>query len=295
MHFKYAACHNSIRSQDKLLFIPEKNTLMYNVEILCIGNELLSGITLNTNAHWLSRKITKIGGLVKRVIVVRDDLNEIKFALTDSLSRNPNWIIVCGGLGPTYDDKTLLGIGKALKKTLMLNSTALDMVKKSYRYRHRRVRINKARLKMAIIPRGSTPIENPVGNAPGILLCVHKTQIICLPGVPNEMKAITTKSILPQMKQEIGDFTIRETNYHVQGISEAMISSRLTKIVDSAPNDRLYLKTHPRGYVDNSPTIRIQLVSKGNNEEQVEHLNVKISKQITALIRKNKGKILKIS
>jgi molybdopterin-biosynthesis enzyme MoeA-like protein len=97
------------------------------------------------------------------------------------------------------------------------------------------------------------------------------------------------------MKQEIGDFTIKETNYHVQGISEAMISSRLTKIVDSTPNDRLYLKTHPRGYVHNSPTIRIQLVSKGNDEEQVEQLNVKISKQITALIRKNKGKILKIS
>ena len=268
---------------------------MYIVEILCIGNELLSGITLNTNAHWLSRKISKIGGYVKRVIVVRDDLNEIKLALIDSLNRNPNWIIVCGGLGPTYDDKTLLGIGKALKKELILNGTALDMVKKSYRYRHRRVKINEARLKMAIIPRGSIPIENPVGNAPGILLCVHKTQIICLPGVPSEMKAITTKNILPRMKQEIGDFTIRETNYHVQGISEAMISSRLTKIVDSATIDGLYLKTHPRGYVDNIPTIRIQVVSKGNNEEQVEHLNNKISKQITALIRKNKGKILKIS
>lgn len=268
---------------------------MYTVDILCIGNELLSGITLNTNAHWLSKKITKIGGFVRRVVVVRDDLNEIKLALLDSLIRNPNWIIICGGLGPTYDDKTLLGIGKALNKKLTLNSTALDMVKKSYRYRHRRVKINKARLKMAIIPTGSTPIENPEGNAPGILLCVHKTQIICLPGVPIEMKAIATRSILPRMKREIGNFVIRETNYHVKGISEAMISSRLTKIVDSAPNDRLYLKTHPRGYVDNSPTIRIQLISKGNNEEQVELQNNKISKQITALIRKNKGKILKIS
>ena len=267
---------------------------MYIVEILCIGNELLSGITLNTNAHWLSRKITKIGGYVRRVIVVRDDLNEIKLAVIDSLNRKPNWIIVCGGLGPTYDDKTLLGIGKTLKKRLILNSIALDMVKKSYKDRNRIVNINKARLKMAIIPRGSIPIENPVGNAPGILLCVHHTQIICLPGVPGEMKAITTKSILPRMKQEIGDFTIRETNYHVQGISEAMISSRLTKIVDSAPSDRLYLKTHPRGYVNNIPTIRIQLVSKGKNVEQVEQLDNKISKQITALIRKNKGKILKI-
>ena len=103
---------------------------MYTVDILCIGNELLSGITLNTNAHWLTRKITKIGGFVRRVVVVRDDLNEIKVALLDSLNRNPNWIIICGGLGPTYDDKTLLGIGKTLKKRLILNSIALDMVKK---------------------------------------------------------------------------------------------------------------------------------------------------------------------
>ena len=268
---------------------------MYIVEILCIGNELLSGITLNTNAHWLSRKITRIGGYVKRVIIVRDDLNEIKLALLDSLNRNPNWIVVCGGLGPNYDDKTLLGVGKALKKKLILNNIALDMVKNSYKNRKRIVKINKARLKMAIIPRGSIPIENPVGNAPGILLCVHHTQIICLPGVPVEMKAITSKNIIPRMKQDIGNFTIRETNYHVQGISEAMISSQLTKIVDSAPTDRLYLKTHPRGYVDNIPAIRIQVVSKGNNVQQVEELNNRISKQITGLIRKQKGKILKMS
>jgi nicotinamide-nucleotide amidase len=268
---------------------------MYIVEILCIGNELLSGITLNTNAHWLSRKITKIGGFVRRVLVIRDDLNEIPLTLLESLNRKPNWIIVCGGLGPTYDDKTLLGIGKALKKRLILNNIALDMVKKSYRDRHQKVKMNKARLKMAIIPKGSTPIRNPIGNAPAVLLGVHKTQIICLPGVPNEMKAIATRSILPKIKLEIGNFTIREINYFVQGISEAMISSRLTKIVASAPNDRLYLKTHPRGYVNNIPTIRIQLVSKGYNEEVVKDLINKISKQLLAVIRKNKGKILKIS
>ncbi|HEX7817964.1 MAG TPA: hypothetical protein VF419_01170, partial [Nitrososphaeraceae archaeon] len=99
----------------------------------------------------------------------------------------------------------------------------------------------------------------------------------------------------PRIKLEIGNFTIMEINYYVQGISEAMISSRLTKIVASAPNDRLYLKTHPRGYVNNIPTIRIQLVSKGYNEEVVKELMNKISKQLLTVIRKNKGKILKIS
>src|SRR5678815_5985649 len=125
---------------------------MYTVEIICIGNELLSGITLNTNAHWISKRITKIGGFVRRVTVIRDDLDEINLALMDSLKRKPDLIIVCGGLGPTYDDKTLQGISKALKKRLILNNVALDMVKKSYSARHQKVKINNARLKMAIIP-----------------------------------------------------------------------------------------------------------------------------------------------
>ena len=267
---------------------------MYIVEILCIGNELLSGITLNTNAHWISKKITKIGGYITRVIVIRDDLREIDLTLRDSLNRKPNWIIICGGLGPTYDDKTLLGISKSLKKKLILNNIALKMVKKSYKDKHQKVKINNARLKMAIIPIGSTPIQNPVGNAPAVLLSVNKTRIMCLPGVPIEMKAIVTRNILPQIKQEIGNFTIREINYYIQGISEAMISSRLTKIVASIPKDGLYLKTHPQGYVDNIPTLRIQLVSNGYKIEEVKHLLDKVSKQLLAVIRKNKGEILKI-
>jgi molybdenum cofactor synthesis domain-containing protein len=267
---------------------------MFTVEILCIGNELLSGITLNTNAHWISKRITKIGGFVRRVTVIRDDLDEINLTLMDSLKRKPDLIIVCGGLGPTYDDKTLLGIGKALKKRLILSNVALDMVKKSYSARHQKVKINNARLKMAIIPIGSTPIQNPVGNAPAVLLSVNKTRIMCLPGVPIEMKEIVTRNILPQIKQEIGNFTIREINYYIHGISEAMISSRLTKIVASAPKDGLYLKTHPQGYVDNIPTLRIQLVSKGYRIEEVKHLLDKVSKQLLAVIRKNKGEILKI-
>jgi len=176
-----------------------------------------------------------------------------------------------------------------------LNNIALDMVKKSYNDRHQKVKLNEARLKMAKIPVGSTPIQNPVGNAPAVLLSVNKTRIICLPGVPNEMKAIVLRSILPPIKEEIGNFTIAEINYFVQGISEAMISSRLTKIVASAPNDKLYLKTHPQGYVNNNiPMIRIQIVSKGTKKDQVARLLEKVSSQLSTTIRKNNGKILKI-
>ena len=85
---------------------------MYEVEIICIGNELLSGITLNTNAQWLANQITKVGGVVKKIIVVGDDINEIAIVIRESLKRKPDLIITCGGLGPTYDDKTLKVWGK---------------------------------------------------------------------------------------------------------------------------------------------------------------------------------------
>ena len=62
---------------------------MYQVEIICIGNELLSGITLNTNAQWLANQITKVGGVVKTIIVVGDDTNEIAIVIRESLKRNP--------------------------------------------------------------------------------------------------------------------------------------------------------------------------------------------------------------
>ena len=98
-------------------------------EILCIGNEVLSGTIVNTNAYWLSKIISQTGGFVKRVPVVEDDVNEISLAIKESLGRESNWLIICGGLGPTYDDKTLEGVALALHIDLILDKTAIEMLK----------------------------------------------------------------------------------------------------------------------------------------------------------------------
>jgi molybdopterin-biosynthesis enzyme MoeA-like protein len=123
-------CTNNFSVYSNSSWLLQIRYLLYTVEILCIGNELLSGITLNTNAHWISKKITNIGGFVRRVTVIRDDLDEINLTLTHSLRRKPKWIIICGGLGPTYDDKTLLGVGKTLKKGVKLNNSGVERGKK---------------------------------------------------------------------------------------------------------------------------------------------------------------------
>jgi nicotinamide-nucleotide amidase len=277
----------------------------FATEISCVGNELLAGITINMNAYWLSKKITEVGGSVKRITVIRDDVDEISLAVRESIARKPDWLIISGGLGPTYDDKTLQGVASGLRLELELDNMALDMLKKSYSRQSMNYELNEIRLKMAKIPVGSTPIQNPVGSAPSILIETDETKIVCLPGVPKEMEAIFLESILPEMKKVVGDFHIVESSYETIGVSEAMLAPTLSEIVDSNPQDSIYLKTHPLGvawinkhiYASDSnyaPRTRVQIISKGNDKAEVQRRFDNISKILLEEISRLKGKIVEV-
>ena len=283
-------------------------------EILCIGNEILSGTIVNTNAHWLSKMITQAGGSVKRVTVAKDDVNEISSVIKESLVREPSWIIICGGLGPTYDDKTLEGLAVALHVDLILDNAAIEMMKESYSRYSSKHKLDETRLKMARIPKGSIPIQNPVGSAPSILIATYKkdnriiissfssssgtvaiadTMIVCLPGVPEEMKAIFLESILPKMKKMIGDFHFIETTHEITGVSEAMLAPTVSRIVQSNPADLVYLKTHPLTFTNdsNKPILRIQIVSKGRDRHEVQSRYNNIFNTIIDEIHRLNGKV----
>ena len=102
------------------------------MELICIGNELLIGKTLNTNANWLAGRVTALGVALKRITTVGDDVDEIKMAISHALRRRMRFIIVTGGLGPTHDDMTLKGVAEALDVELVVNEKALEMVKGKY-------------------------------------------------------------------------------------------------------------------------------------------------------------------
>jgi nicotinamide-nucleotide amidase len=241
------------------------------IEILCIGNELLSGITLNSNAHWLAGQIAGAGGIVKRVTVVRDDLGEISAALKEILARKPDILVTTGGLGATYDDLTLEGVAIALGKKIVLDDRAVEMLRKSYTVRKLYYELTEARLKMAKIPQGSTPIQNLFGSAPGVFLQAGRTKIFCLQGVPSEMKAIFEKHVMPLVKEGVGKFVTQEVNYSVRGVTESMIAPLLARVVESHPREAIYLKTHPLGYYrKKTPQIRIQLISRGKDQKEVK-------------------------
>jgi nicotinamide-nucleotide amidase len=217
------------------------------MEIVCVGNELLIGKTLNTNAQWLSKRATKLGVIVHRIAVVGDDVNEIAGAIRESLRRNPRFIITTGGLGPTFDDMTLEGIAKGLRRKLEVNDKALKMVRGKYEALLREGRIEKveltpARVKMATFPKCTKPLRNSVGTAPGMVAIVHKTFLISLPGVPPEMQAIFDESIVPMLKKEAGKSAFFEASVYVNGVMESSLAPLIDKVMHGNPN--VYIKSH---------------------------------------------------
>ncbi|MEM3442766.1 MAG: nicotinamide mononucleotide deamidase-related protein [Candidatus Bathyarchaeia archaeon] len=263
------------------------------MEIICVGNELLIGKTLNTNAQWMAKRATSLGIMVKRITVVGDDIDEIANAVKEALQRKPKFIITTGGLGPTFDDKTLEGIAKALNRKLEVDNKALAMVKERYEAYAKEGKIEKveltpSRVKMATIPEGAEPLPNPVGTAPGVQILIDETVLIALPGVPSEMEAIFEQSISPLLRKEAEGFTFFETSIYVDDIME----SALAPLIDQAMRDNpyVYIKSHPRG-AEKKPHIEIHISTTAKDSKIARERFVKTIAQLTELVQKNGGKI----
>ncbi len=213
-------------------------------EILSIGNELLIGHTLDTNSHWIAKRLLRLGWKLERITKLRDSLPEIRAATREVLERHPKVLITLGGLGPTHDDMTLKGIGLALNRPLMISPGALALVKQRYEAIEGKPDLTVYRRKMATLPRGALPLPNPVGTAPGVLMYTPKTTIFSLPGVPSEMKAIFTKFIVPFLKSTASTAP-SEVQLRISGIIESSLAPILDKARQKYP--ALYFKSHPRG------------------------------------------------
>ncbi len=255
-----------------------------NIEVICVGNELLIGKTLNTNAQWIAKQATHLGITVKRVSVVADDANEIADTIREALGRKPHFTITTGGLGPTFDDKTLEGIAKALNRKLAVNTEALDMIREKYEAYAREkgieeVKLTQARVKMATLPEKAKPIPNSVGTAPGVQVTSEQTILIALPGVPSEMKAIFNDAIAPLLKQASGKSVFYEKNVYVDGVMESTLAPLIDEVMRANPS--IYVKSHPKGREDKSH-LEIHFSTTEDDDERAEE---KLRKAVVCLSR----------
>jgi molybdenum cofactor synthesis domain-containing protein len=246
---------------------------MTTAEIIAIGNELLIGQTLDTNTHWLCKQITGLGGRVRRAVMVPDDLRAIARELHAALDRGTDLIITTGGLGPTGDDRTLEAIARALGRALVEDPQALAMVEQRYNELYAqglvdRPGLTEARRKMANLPEGATPVFNPVGGAPGVVLRVEGTTIVALPGVPQELKGIWQESLTPVLEELFGESAYVEQTVYTDTPDDSVLAPYLDAVVERHPE--VYIKSHVKAFGSGERRIRVTFSMAGRDRAAVE-------------------------
>lgn len=263
-----------------------------NLEIICVGNELLIGKTVNTNAYWMGKQATNLGVNVKRITVIQDIVDEIAKAVKEAVARKPQFIVTSGGLGPTFDDKTLEGVAKAFDRRLEVNEKALAMVKARYvEYAKKRSlsqdEMTPARVKMATLPERTEPINNPVGTAPGVCVDLNGTVLFALPGVPSEMEAIFIQAIAPLLKEAVGDRVFCERSMFLDNIMESQLAPLIDNVM--VANIGVYIKSHPMG-AENKPHIEIHLTVAAKEDEKPMEMLEKAMCHLASLVEEHGGK-----
>ncbi|MFP3137545.1 MAG: molybdopterin-binding protein [Nitrososphaeria archaeon] len=219
--------------------------------IVTLGNEVLLGEVENTNAGWLARRLTSLGVRVRRMVTSPDD-EESAEIFRDAVGR-VELVVSTGGLGPTYDDRTMYLLSRALGLPLERNPAAEEMVRR--RVAERGFQLTPARLKMADMPRGAEPLENRVGTAPGAILRHEGTTFVVLPGVPAEMTRMFEEAAARLAGMWRGPPCRREATF--QGIVEADLADALMEL---SRDESVYVKTQPRGQ-PGRPGVRILVIS----------------------------------
>jgi len=201
-----------------------------NIALITVGNELLYGFTINTNAAWIGKELTKIGAKITIQVSIRDDINEILRMLEYLRTTAVDAIITTGGLGPTPDDVTPAAYYKYFGAKQEFDEEYWHYLEG--RFKKRGIKIAAINRNQALKPSNGNMIKNPVGSARGLHFIKDKKQYFALPGVPVEMKGMMTESVLGILKQEIkGNISIR--TLRTTGIPESTLAEQIVDITTS--------------------------------------------------------------
>ena len=256
------------------------------VEVVSAGNEVLSGDVVDTNSNRLCTLVTGLGGVVRRTVMVRDELDAIAREVAGAVARRPALVFTVGGLGPTSDDRTLEGVALGLGVPLKLHPEAERMVREKYAEFHARgfvpfAGMNEARRKMAMLPAGARPIVNPIGGAPAVLVEVGDTAIVSLPGVPEELAAIVEQSLDELFARVFGAAHYEERALVVEIQDESAIATVLRRAELEHPE--VYVKSRAK-VLGSARVIRITLSARGPDADAVDALLAPAAEQLLTQI-----------
>ncbi len=244
--------------------------------IITIGDELLIGQVIDTNSAFIAQELNKIGVPVKHRLAVGDGYDDIWNAL-DEESKHAAIILITGGLGPTADDITKPLLCKYFGGNMILDEPTLEHVKYLFeKVFNRQGPLLERNRKQAEVPDVATVLKNEVGTAPGLLFEKNGTIFIAMPGVPFEMKWITTNHVIPIIKEKFETGFIEHRTLLTQGIGESILAELLQDWEEEIP---AHIKL---AYLPNHGMVRLRLTGNSfdkealNNELDNQFAQVKI-------------------
>jgi nicotinamide-nucleotide amidase len=235
------------------------------IEILCTGDEILTGKTINTNHSHMARRFGEVGLTMHWGTTVGDDRESLVEAFRLAAKR-ADAVIVNGGLGPTVDDLSQEVAAQAAGVDLVLNEDWLARMEDFYTRRGRVMPSNNK--KQAMLPEGSEFIDNPVGTACGFAITIDGARFFFTPGVPREMRRMIDDQVIPRLLKMSGlKVVTRLKRFHSFGIGESRADQMLDGIEKLAPNGTVKL-----GFQAHYPQLETKLAAQAASEGELDAL-----------------------
>jgi len=247
------------------------------LEIISVGDELLKGHRVNTNAAFIARAFAGIGMPVGRVVVCSDLEHEIVSVFAESLER-ADIVLVTGGLGPTRDDRTKKAVQQLLERGVELSQEAYQNL--AGRIKKRGLAMSALLRDQAMVIEGSYVIPNTKGTAAGMIIACgerfHHHSLVLMPGVPSEMKAMMELTVIPYFAV-LSDTVLRHTPIKTLGIGESTLADMIVDVEDHLPEGTTL------AYLPHATGVNLMISTLGRDREMVDRDNRAV---VDAIVRR---------
>ncbi len=249
-----------------------ENTKAGKAEIISIGDELLIGQVINSNAAFMGEQLSMNGLIVGRISAIGDDEQEIMQALDEAAAR-AQFVFITGGLGPTADDITKPALCRYFNTEMVFNQEALDQVEALFR--RRGYPMSERNRQQAWLPASCKAVRNVHGTAPGMWFEKDGVVFVSMPGVPFEMKTMFVDEVIPEIRRRAGGMHYLQKTVMTTGVGESFLADRIKEWEEALP---AFMKL---AYLPQPGIVRLRL----SGRHQDEHLlQTRLTEEVEKLV-----------
>ncbi|GAA5097994.1 competence/damage-inducible protein A [Chryseobacterium ginsengisoli] len=252
---------------------------MENAVLITIGDEILSGNTVDTNSNFIATELKNIGIKVSQIFTISDEIDTIKKTIQSAFEVG-NLIITTGGLGPTRDDKTKKAIAEFFNDEIALDEVTFDHLK-NYMEKRGRLEILERNREQAFVPTKSKVFQNHFGTAPCMMMEQDGKLLFSLPGVPYEVKPLIKDQIVPYLQEKFSLHYISTRIVSVVGIPESILADMIEDWELALP------KNLALSYLPVGTRVKLRLTATGENETILQQQLEEEIQKLLPLIKDN--------